>query len=268
MMVGAAPAAAPPPARQVGRSGAPRLRVAGVCADDELGAPALHQVTFEVSAGEILGVAAVAGNGQEELVEVLAGQRPATAGAIWIHGERYAPVRAAIRRHRVRCLPEEPLANACVASMSVAENLAFRDFDVAPFAAWKMVSRAAIARRAASAIDEYGVRTRTPHTPIGELSGGNVQRVVLARELGADVEVLVAANPCMGLDFRAVEEIHGRLRAARDRGTAILLVSADLDEIFALADRIVVLSGGRLVHETPAASADVKVIGQRMAGHA
>ncbi len=276
MMVGAAPQDAPP-APGPTSLGPPRLRIEGLCADDDLGAPALHAICFALHAGEILGIAAVAGNGQEELVEILAGQRPATGGTVRVDDEIYTPTRAAIRRLGIRCLPEEPLTSACVAGMTVAENLAFRDFDQPPFAFAHLVSRPAILTRAAAAITEYGVRTRSPETAIGELSGGNIQRVVLARELGADaagpagqrsaIRVLVAANPCMGLDFRAVGEIHGRLRAARDRGVAILLVSADLDELFALADRILVLSGGRIVHETAAPAADMGLIGERMAGH-
>ena len=273
MMVGAAPQAAPSASRPIS-VGPPRLRVEALCADDDLGAPALHAIRFALRAGEILGIAAVAGNGQEELVEVLAGQRPATGGTVRVGDEIYEPTRAAIRRLGMRCLPEEPLASACVAGMTVAENLALRDFDQPPFAFARLVSRPALLARAAAAIAEYGVRTRSPETAIGELSGGNIQRVVLARELGAgdrgptgEIGVLVAANPCMGLDFRAVGEIHGRLRAARDRGVAILLVSADLDELFALADRILVLSGGRIVHETPAPGADMALIGERMAGH-
>jgi simple sugar transport system ATP-binding protein len=267
MMVGGAPTAEAPPPRSHG-PGATRLRIEQLCADDELGAPALHGVSLDVRSGEILGVAAVAGNGQEELVEVLAGQRAATSGTVQLHDRVYEHTRAAVRHHRIRCLPEEPLANACVATMSVAENLALRDFDEPPFAVAKLVSRPALARRAVRAIADYGVRTRSAGTPIGELSGGNVQRVVLARELHGAVEVLVAANPCMGLDFRAVEDIHRRLRDARDGGTAILLVSADLDEIFALADRIIVLFGGKVVHETVVSTADMRLIGERMAGHA
>jgi simple sugar transport system ATP-binding protein len=112
------------------------------------------------------------------------------------------------------------------------------------------------------------VRTRSPDTPIGDLSGGNVQRVVLARALYERAEVLVVANPCMGLDFAAVAEIHARLREARDQGAAILLVSADLDELLALADRILVLSDGKLVHQTTPTTADLGRIGECMAGHA
>ncbi len=268
MMVGAA--APSDSARRAPRPpGELRLRLDALAADDDLGTPAVREVSFDVRGGEILGIAAVAGNGQEELVEVLGGQRPRTGGRIVIHREDYAATRDEIRRHHVRCLPEEPLRNACVANMSVAENMAFPDFDRAPFTVVRWgVSHREIGRAAVRKIADFGVRTPSPDAHIGTLSGGNVQRAVLARELGGEVSVLIAANPCMGLDFRAVAEIHGRIRDARDRGAAVLLVSADLDEIFALADRILVMSEGRVVHETSAATANIAVIGQHMAGHA
>jgi general nucleoside transport system ATP-binding protein len=257
----------PAPAAHHAR-GEPRLRIDALSAHDDLGALALHEVSFDVCAGEIVGVAAIAGNGQEELVEVLGGQRALAEGRVFVHGFEYSPRRADITEHRVRCLPEEPLRNACVPGMSVAENMAFRDFDRPPFTSLRWgISRAALARRARQHIADYGIRTRSPDTPIGELSGGNVQRAVLARELEGDVQVLIVANPCMGLDFAATAEIHARLRQARDRGTAVLLVSADLDELLALSDRILVLSEGRIVHETTPLGADLAVIGQHMAGH-
>jgi simple sugar transport system ATP-binding protein len=268
MMVGAAPPAAPV-AREPRKPGAPRLRVDGLCADDDLGTPALRDVCFDVREGEVVGIAAVAGNGQEELVEVLAGQRAARAGRVYVHGQEYTPTRAEIQRHGVRCLPEEPLRNASVPAMSVAENLAFRAFDRPPYvvARWGLRRRVfrAVARRL---IEEYRVKTPSPDTPIGQLSGGNVQRALLARELGDDVEVLIVANPCMGLDFGAVAEIHARVLQARNRGAAVLLVSADLDEVFALSDRILVMSDGCIAYETPAAGAEVAVVGRHMAGHA
>jgi simple sugar transport system ATP-binding protein len=153
--------------------------------------------------------------------------------------------------------------------MSVAENMAFRAFDEPRYTTlgW-LVSRKKIEAAAVKLVAEYGVRAPSIHTPIGKLSGGNVQRSVLARELEGDVDVLVAANPCMGLDFAAVAEIHTRVRAARDRGTAVLLVSADLDEIFALATRILVMSEGQIVHETEVSVATPAVLGKYMAGHA
>jgi simple sugar transport system ATP-binding protein len=174
-----------------------------------------------------------------------------------------------MRERRLRCLPEEPLHSACVPTMSVAENMAFADFDCPPYArfGWWLSPRA-LRERSWRLIEEYGVRTRSPDTALGDLSGGNVQRVVLARELASQIDVLVAANPCMGLDFTAVAEVHARLRQVRDSGAAVLLVSADLDEILALADRILVMSEGKVVYETPAAAAEVRVLGRYMAGHA
>jgi simple sugar transport system ATP-binding protein len=268
MMVGSRPPAAE--ARAASRAPGPvRLRIQDLCVQDDLGAPALDRVSLEVSAGEIVGVAAVAGNGQEELVEVLAGQRPRSAGQVAVKDQPYQGSRGQMFAQRVRCLPEEPLHNACVGTMSVAENMAFHEFDRAPCArlGWWLSPRA-LRQRAQRLIEGYGVRTRSPDTRLAELSGGNVQRVVLARELSSSVDVLVAANPCMGLDFAAVAEVHARLRQARDSGAAVLLVSADLDEILALADRILVMSEGRVVYQVPAARADVRVLGMHMAGHA
>jgi ABC-type uncharacterized transport system ATPase subunit len=129
------------------------------------------------------------------------------------------------------------------------------------------VRRAELRRAAAQAIADYSIKAPSPDAPIGKLSGGNVQRAVLARELHGEIEVLIVANPCFGLDFAAVAEIRSRIMAARNRGTAVLLLSTDLDEIFAMSDRILVMSEGRIVHESPVASAEVAVIGRFMAGH-
>jgi general nucleoside transport system ATP-binding protein len=267
MMMGGA-VAAETKGRAGGAAGDTRLRIADVHADDDVGVSALRGVTLEVRAGEIVGIAAIAGNGQEELVEVLAGQRARTSGTVQVSGADFAPTREQLRLRRVRCLPEEPLRNACVATMSVAENMALRSFDEPRYAFLRVfVSTKKINDTALQLVSAYGIRAPSIHTPIGRLSGGNIQRSVLARELEGDVDVLVAANPCMGLDFAAVAEIHGRIRAARDRGTAVLLVSADLDEIFALATRILVMSEGRVVHQTPVDGAEPAVLGRFMAGH-
>jgi general nucleoside transport system ATP-binding protein len=268
MMVGGARPETAVAARTPGKAGTPQLRVDQLEADDDLGTPAVQKMRFDVHAGEIVGIAGVAGNGQEELVEVLAGQRQATGGEIFVHGIEYGATREETRRHKVRCLPEDPLRNACVREMSVAENIAFRDFDRPPYTIARFGLRpSAFRAKARKMIGDYKIKTSSPDAPIGDLSGGNVQRAVLARELADDVSVLIAANPCMGLDFAAVAEIHDRLVQARNRGAAVLLVSADLDEIFALSDRILVVSEGRIVHETTAAAADVAVIGRFMAGH-
>jgi ABC-type uncharacterized transport system ATPase subunit len=266
LMVGDEPASGARHRREA-EPGREVLVVSRLFADDDLGAPAVRDLSLSVRAGEIVGIAGVSGNGQEELVEVLAGQRLARAGDVQVGGVPFRARRTEMRRQKVRCLPDEPLRNACVADMSVAENIGFRTFDRPPFARGRtLVSRKALRRHARNVIVEYGIAAPGPDAPIGSLSGGNVQRAVLARELADDVALLIAANPCFGLDFAAVAEIRGRIMDARNRGTAVLLVSADLDEIFTLADRVLVISEGKIVHETAAASADIGVIGRHMAG--
>jgi simple sugar transport system ATP-binding protein len=144
--------------------------------------------------------------------------------------------------------------------------MALRDFDHAPLSAMGWLKFGAWRARAREWIADYGVKTRGENAPIKSLSGGNVQRAVLARELGGDIDVLIAANPVFGLDFAAVKEIHSRIVGVRERGGAVLLVSEDLDELLELSDRIVVMSEGRIVFETSAATADRRVLGEHMGG--
>jgi simple sugar transport system ATP-binding protein len=253
--------------RTVLASDAPLLELDRICANDDLGLGVLADVSFGVAAGEIVGIAGVSGNGQEELVEVLAGQRPSSSGGVKIGGKSYRPTRAEMREQRVRLLPEAPLKNACVAGMSVAENIGFRSFDVPPCTDLRLfVKTRTLRQRAQAAIREFAIKTPSADAPIAGLSGGNVQRAVLARELTGDVAVLVAANPCFGLDFAAVSEIRTRIMAARNAGSAVLLVSSDLEEIFALSDRILVMSEGRVVYEARASDADIAEIGRHMGG--
>lgn len=256
---------------QPARSGTPgevRIEIDRLNAIDDAGAVAVDNVSLAIRAGEIVGIAGVSGNGQRQLVEVLAGQRHAESGEILVAGDRYVATREDMRRHRMSLLPEEPLKNACVGSMSVADNIAFRDFDRAPFAigGWWLNKRA-LRDDAETKINRYQIKTRSADTPIAALSGGNVQRAVLARELGHDVEVLIAANPCFGLDFAAVAQVHAEIVAARNRGAAVLLVSEDLDELLELSDRLVVMFHGRFVYEAKAGEADLTEIGRHMAGH-
>jgi ABC-type uncharacterized transport system ATPase subunit len=255
------------PAR-AGEFGPPKLAINGLNALDDAGQPAVRDVTLSIRGGEIVGVAGVSGNGQRQLIEVLAGQREAESGGIFLQGKPYHATRQEMHRAGLSVLPEEPLKNACVARMSVCDNLAFREFDRAPYAlgGW-WLNRAKFSEDAKRKISRYKIKTRSGNTAIGELSGGNVQRTVLARELAGDVSVLIAANPCFGLDFAAVAQIHAEIMAARNRGTAVLLVSEDLDELLELADRVVVMFHGALVYETPAANADLTEIGRHMAGH-
>jgi ABC-type uncharacterized transport system ATPase subunit len=252
-----------------GGADAPVLELRSLRADKDNGLEAVTGVSLTVRPGEIVGIAGVSGNGQRELVEVLAGQRPLTGGEMRVRGEIYGATRAEIAKHHIYVLPEEPLHNACVPRMSVAGNMALRHFDRRPMAlgGW-LVNQAAILRSAQDLIRRYSVKTRSAETPIGDLSGGNIQRAVLARELGpGHARVLIAANPCFGLDFAAVDAIQAQIVEARNRGVGVLLVSEDLDELLNLSDRILVMAGGAFVHETTPQEADIQLIGKYMAGH-
>ncbi|WP_198086798.1 ABC transporter ATP-binding protein [Variovorax sp. E3] len=261
------PASAMPVTRKPVASGAAiALKVDGLKAQGDRGTLALHDLGLSVRAGEILGVAGVSGNGQRELVEALVGQRPRLAGTVTVMGQPYAARRAENRELKVRSLPEEPLRNACVGDLSVAENMALRDFDRAPLSRGGVLNFPYWRSRAREWIAEYGVKTQGEGAPIRSLSGGNVQRAVLARELAGDINVLIAANPVFGLDFAAVAEIHSRIVQVREKGGAVLLISEDLDELLELSDRIVVMSEGRIVFETSAAEAERHVIGAHMGG--
>ena len=248
--------------------GKPVLQVEALSVADNVGQLAVEDLTLEIRAGEIVGVAGVSGNGQRELVETLAGQRHAKSGGMKVHGERYTATRPEMIRHKIACLPEEPLRNACVAEMSVAENMALRSFDQPPASPDGIrLRRAPMRDLARTLIEAYRVKTPGPDAAIKGLSGGNVQRAVLARELSSEGDLLIVANPCFGLDFAAVAEIRARIVQARNRGAAVLLVSEDLDEILQLSDRIVVMFDGKLALQTPGESADVGAIGRAMAGH-
>jgi simple sugar transport system ATP-binding protein len=268
LMIGEPHAPARPERRGVAES-EPRLLVSGLTTEGDLGRPGLDVAELTVRAHEIVGVAGVSGNGQKDLVEVLGGQREKTGGEMVVSGESYTATREESQARGVRVLPEEPLRNGCVPRMSVTDNLNLRAFDRAPSGARRSwLDRRSMTARARRMIGAYGVRAPSPDAPIGVLSGGNVQRCVLARELDGDVSLLIVANPCFGLDVKAVAEVRARIMAARNAGTAVLLVSEDLDEILELADRIVVMREGRIVHETPVAGADAQTIGAHMLGGA
>ena len=245
------------------------LEIKDLHANRDNGIEGVCGVTLSVRSGEIVGIAGISGNGQRELVEVLAGQRPATAGEIRVAGEPFQATRQQIFRHQVYVLPEEPLRNACAPLMSVAENIALRTFDRPPLAvAELLLSHRHVRANGQKWIERYGIKTPGPDASIATLSGGNIQRAVLARELGSGTaRILIAANPCFGLDFAAVDFIHAKILAARNQGVAILLICEDLDELLALSDRVLVMAGGRVVYEAPVADADIRVMGERMAGH-
>src|SRR6202161_56596 len=244
------------------------LEIAGLFAENDEGREAVAGLDLRCVAGGIVGIAGVSGNGQSELVEALSGQRPIKLGQVLIRDQDFEPKRDHFDRFKVFGLPEEPLKNATVPTMSVAENMAFRSFDKPPIASMKFwLSPEPMRAKARDLIARYNVKTPTPDTPIRDLSGGNVQRAVLARELSVDVDVLIVANPCFGLDLVSVADIRAQIMDQRNRGAAVLLVSEDLDEILELSDRIAVISEGKVAYLTPAAGADRTTIGRYMAGH-
>lgn len=268
MMIGDQPIAAldsrapvPVDARQV-------LTVRALKAPDRTGLKTINIGELDVKSGEIVGVAGISGNGQKEFLEVLAGQRTRDAGDVLVKGSPYGASRAEARTLNVRFIPEEPLRNACAPRMTVAENMAFRTFDLNEAGKplnWIRIG--AIRDYATRLVEQFKVKTASLASPISSLSGGNVQRAVLARELTGEVDLLIVSNPCFGLDFSAVAEIRARIMKARNAGAAVLLMSEDLDELLELSDRIFVMSDGALVYETPIAQASVQTIGEHMAGH-
>ncbi|RWH68032.1 ABC transporter ATP-binding protein [Mesorhizobium sp.] len=244
------------------------LKVKALKAPDRTGLKSIDIADLGVRSGEIVGIAGISGNGQKEFLEVLAGQRPRNGGEVMVRGAAYAATRAEARALNVRLIPEEPLKNACAPRMTVAENIAFRTFDVdgkGRPVSW--ISAGAIKAFSARLVEQFKVKTASLSSPIASLSGGNVQRAVLARELTGEVDLLIVSNPCFGLDFSAVAEIRARIMKARNAGAAVLLMSEDLDELLELSDRILVMSDGALVYETPIAQASVQTIGEHMAGH-
>ena len=269
LMIGQAlPVASAAVAQPARPAGEPVLRVTGLRVDNDLGLPAVRDLTLEVPAGCIVGIAGVSGNGQRELVQALTGQRARAGGTVTVFGEPFHATRSDYLRHRVAALPEEPLFNACVRGLSVADNLALRDFDRAPWSVRGWLRPAAFREAALASIAAYRVKTRGPDEPIERLSGGNVQRAVLSRELSRDARLLIVMNPVFGLDFQASGEIHQRLRDARNDGCAVLLVSEDLDELLDLSDRVAVLNGGRIVFDSARPARDRDAIGRAMGGHA
>jgi simple sugar transport system ATP-binding protein len=222
------------------------LTVAG-----ERGERSVRGVSFQVRAGEILGVAGVQGNGQTELCEALMGLRPST-GSVRLDGTdlSHAPTRARLHAG-IGYVPEDRSEDGLVADFSVADNLILDLYDQPPYASGIALNLDAIRESAVRRVEEYDVRTTSVETPAGTLSGGNQQKVVVAREMGRDVKLMVVSQPTRGLDVGSIEFVHKRLVVQRDAGTAVLIVSSEIDEIYALADRIAVMYEGRIVAFCP-----------------
>jgi len=252
------------PPRQVGEE---RLQIDDLWVTGDGGSDALRGVSLSVCAGEILGLAGVSGNGQRELAEALAGLRPVRQGKVHINGQDMT--HASPARHNTAGLsyiPEERMRDGAIKDFSVAENLILLDHGRSPYSRNSFMDFKAIKTRSAQMVSNYNVKTPSVDTPLKNLSGGNIQKLILARELTRRPTVLIASQPTRGVDIGASEYIHHRLLEQRQAGTATLLISEDLDEIRALSDRIAVIYEGRIMGILESKDASLERLGLMMAG--
>jgi simple sugar transport system ATP-binding protein len=250
--------------REVGH---PCLELHGIGVDGDRGVPALEDVSLTVRHGEILAVAGVAGNGQRELAETIAGMRVATQGTISVSGRRLkgGDAREAIAAG-IAYVPEDRLGTGVAPSLSVADNVVLKSYRKPPASRGPFLILRKVRELAESLMQSYDVRASGPDVPARQLSGGNLQKVVLAREFSGDPVVLVAGSPTRGLDVAGIAVVHAYLQDAAARGVGVLLISEDLDEIRTLADRIAVMYEGAIVGERDAETATVEELGLLMAG--
>jgi len=243
------------------------LRVEGLRALNDKGLPALKDISFTIREGEILGIAGVAGNGQRELAEVITGLRKATGGQIIISecDTTNCSPREVIRQ-QVSHVPEDRLGMGLVPNLAVSDNLILKSYREPPLARGPFLDRFSIRNFVARLIEAFHIATPTQETPVRLLSGGNLQRTILAREISISPRLMVAVHPARGLDIGATESVRNLLLEQRENGAAILLISEDLEELLALSDRIAVMYEGEIMGIVPAERADIAEIGLMMAG--
>ncbi len=244
-----------------------RLELRGLSVQNDQGLAALREVSLAVRGGEILGIAGVSGNGQRELAEAIAGLRAVSGGEIALDGQTvtHAPISERLRAG-LSFIPEERNRHGTIAAFSVAENMILQTHGKPPFSRASFLDFGAIKTHSARLIERFNIKTPSQETPVKSLSGGNVQKLILARELSREPAVLIAAQPTRGVDISATEYIRNVLMQQRGQGVAILLISEDLDEIMALSDRIAVLYEGRVMGVVDRAAAQVEELGLMMAG--
>ncbi|ADD28219.1 ABC transporter ATP-binding protein [Meiothermus ruber] len=254
--------------RQSASLGEVVLEVEDLKARSSRNLPALRGVSFTLRGGEILGLAGVAGNGQSELVEVLAGLRSIEAGSVRLLGQPLPPHPARLFDMGVAHIPEDRIQMGTVPSMSVAENLALRTFDRPPWARGGLLNPRAFEEEARQQVQAYAIATPSLGTPSRLLSGGNIQKVILARELAGKPRLILAVHPTYGLDIGATEQVHRVLLEKTQQGAAVLLVSEDLEELLSLSDRIGVLYRGALQGPFAVEEVSREAIGLWMTGGA
>jgi simple sugar transport system ATP-binding protein len=253
--------------KQPAKPGAMVLQVEDLHVQDDRKLDVVRGVSFDVRAGEILGIAGVQGNGQTELAEALSGLRPAKSGKVTLAGQDVSgkPPRP-ITETGMGHIPEDRQRHGLVLSYTVADNMVLCSYYLPPFARGSILQQAAVDENARKLIQEYDVRTPSPYVPVAKLSGGNQQKVIVARELSRPVKLLLASQPTRGLDVGSIEYIHKEIVAMRDRGMGVLLISAELDEIMSLADRIAVMYQGQIMQIVDAEQATKESLGLLMAG--
>jgi simple sugar transport system ATP-binding protein len=241
------------------------LVVNGLSCQDDRGTAALRDLSLNVYAGEIVGVAGVDGNGQRELAECIAGLRQPARGIVQINDK---PISGVVRdTSLLGFIPEDRRKTGLVSGFSVAENLILKTFAESRFTRRGVMRWGAIRREANTLIQEYDIRTPHSMVPVRFLSGGNQQRVVVARELSSEPALVVGSQATRGLDVSATESVHKVLLRERNRGAAVLFISTELPEVMALSDRIIVMFEGQIMGELDAETADVDLIGELMLGH-
>jgi simple sugar transport system ATP-binding protein len=243
------------------------LKVVSVSAYDDRKLKAVDNVTFNVRKGEILGIAGVEGNGQNELVEVLTGLRKPSSGHVYINGNEITGKTARrIKDEKVGYIPEDRHKRGLELEFSISENLILGIHNKSPFAKGIMIDYEKVSEYADKLIEKFDIRTPSGEVKVKSLSGGNQQKAVLARELEIDPNLIVASQPTRGLDIGAIEFVHNQIIKQRDKGKAVLLISAELSEIMSLSDRIAVMYEGKIVAIVDAKGATEEKLGLLMAG--
>jgi simple sugar transport system ATP-binding protein len=248
------------------KPGEPVLTLRDVSIRDDRGQLAVRDLDLEVRAGEIVAIAGVQGNGQTELAEAVTGLRELDRGQILISGTAVPSNPRAVYRAGVAHVPEDRLEDGLVPGFNVAENLALNSYWRPPFGNGLRLDRDAIAESASQRIEEFDVRTPSIFNDVGNLSGGNQQKVIIAREFSRPVDLLVAVQPTRGLDVGSIEYIHRRIVGKRDEGAAVLIISTELDEVVALGDRIAVMYQGKIVDILDPEEATFERLGLLMGG--